>query len=684
MQPCKTVEKCHLTHTPVVHFHNLPPVHKRGGNRQRPVVVTGSSLPTPVAQESLSMENAVPPTEEDPEEEREEGMRVRVPQMRAKLDALPEGAIDKARMMRASTEAMKTGSMSAAQEHIESHPSMRGWTVDREISNTSSLVLERNGEIKVAYRGTEKVTPLDWQQNALGFVGGEKASYQMHEARKQLQRVRIKYGKHPTELLGYSRGGNMAMTLGDEFRVKTTTFNPFVTPKQLATKSNVEHTIFRTTEDVASTMLAFSRHKKNFKVSSIHPISGWHGVFGMHSLKHFINAGPRQPGGLETLMVQGVDKGQQLAQYETIDEMKTAVEQRKTFTQAVDDFNRTNGARQTVDVTEEGKLGPRIHQESGTVKYWKASGGTFTPEEKEHLRTSPVPPRRVISAEAAAFGISHDPLTSTQVEHITSLSPQQRSEFMASKRANMQAHHDLTNAAVQPHEHVIRAIMPRTSSIGVGVVTGFAAHAVMEGVDPGHHLHPVAEEAVEGAVSGVMSAGAMAALGGSVAAGPEALAGAAAYVAGAESTRAITGALRHGGMNQDGAEAVGDISGGAIGGVTAAATGFGAAVLSDVVFGTTLGASVGGPAGALLGAGLGVTMGALVGGIGWLSGHHGGHHAPSPPPPTRQELIAQNNAREHTRLVQEQTAALSVSRHPQTMFGAGAVFGAGGPGGPGF
>jgi hypothetical protein len=602
-------------------------------------------------------------------------MSVRVPQMRAKLDALPEGAIDKARMMRASTEAMKTGSMSAAQEYVDRHPSMRGWTVDRELSNTSSLVLERNGEIKVAYRGTEGVTPLDWQQNALGFVGGEKHSYQMHEARRQMQRVRMKYGKNPTELLGYSRGGNMAMTLGDEFRVKTTTFNPFVTPKQLSSKSTVQHTIFRTTEDVASSLLAFGRHKSNYKVSSIRPIFGLNGVKSMHDLKHFTSAGPRQPGGLETLMIQGIDKGQQLAHFETLDVMKSGVEQGKSFTQTIDDFNRTNGARQTVDVTADGKLGPRIHKESKWAKYWKASGGQFTPEEQQHLRTNPIPPPRVVDPEAAALGVSHEPLTSAQVEHVTSLTPQQRASFMASRRADLTAHHDLTNNAVRPHERVIRAVMPRTSSIGAGVASGFAAHAVMEGVDPDHHLHHVASEAVEGAVSGVMSAGAMAALGGSVAAGPEVLAGAAAYVAGAESQRAITGALRRGGMNQDGAEAVGSVSGGAIGGAAAAATGVGAAILSDVAFGTTLGTAVGGPAGALLGAGLGVTMGALIGGIGWLSGHHGGHHSP-PPQPTRQELRAEMEARRHARMVEDQAAARSLALHPQTMFG--------GMGAPGF
>jgi hypothetical protein len=197
--------------------------------------------------------------------------------------------------------------------------------------------------------------------------------------------------------------------------------------------------------------------------------------------------------------------------------------------------------------------------------------------------------------------------------------------------------------------------MPKTSSVATGVVSGFAAHAIMEGVDPDHHLHPVASEAVEGAVSGALGASMMAALGGSVAAGPEVLAGAAAYVAGAESQKAITGALRAGGADEEVAEAVGSTSGGAIGGVAAVATGVGASILSDVLFGTTLGASVGGPVGALLGAGVGVTLGAATGLVGYVAGRIGRDaEADAARVPTLQELaqsaLETTDAEERARL----------------------------------
>jgi hypothetical protein len=134
--------------------------------------------------------------------------------------------------------------------------------------------------------------------------------------------------------------------------------------------------------------------------------------------------------------------------------------------------------------------------------------------------------------------------------------------------------------------------------------------------------------------------GAASALGASAALGPEVLAGASAYIAGAESARAITGALERGGMDSNAAEAVGGISGGAVGGVTAAATGAAATVGGAMLFGAEVGDAVGivgGPVGMAVGAGLGATIGAAIGGVGYLFSHIGGHQDSQPTAQQRQE-----------------------------------------------
>ena len=133
----------------------------------------------------------------------------------------------------------------------------------------------------------------------------------------------------------------------------------------------------------------------------------------------------------------------------------------------------------------------------------------------------------------------------------------------------MRQHTELIDTAVEPHRTVIRGMMPRTSSLATGAVAGVAAHAAMNAIDPEHKMNRVASEATEGAIAGGIGAGAASALGASAALGPEVLAGASAYIAGSESGRAITNALEQGGASHDTAEAVGSVSGGAIGGVTA-------------------------------------------------------------------------------------------------------------------
>jgi hypothetical protein len=128
------------------------------------------------------------------------------------------------------------------------------------------------------------------------------------------------------------------------------------------------------------------------------------------------------------------------------------------------------------------------------------------------------------------------------------------------------------------------------------------------------------------------------------------LAGAASYIAAAESGKAITNALVAGGMDEDGAEAVGGVSGGAIGGVTASAVASTATIGGAMMFGAELGDAigmVGGPIGMAVGTVLGMGIGAAVGGIGYLFNHVGHHEDPPPSPQflaTEQAMQEQSNA----------------------------------------
>ena len=487
--------------------------------------------------------------------------------------------------------------------------------------------------------GTDWSNVQDVVTNATTAIGVEdRLSSQMRGSRQQIEAIVRKYGQLPSELIGYSKGGAHALAMGDHFKIESTTFNPWVARKQLLTKSDVKHTIIRTTEDPVSSMLALAKGKKNLTVKAIDPIQGLGDPKSVHSLKQFTSKGNRQPGAIETLMHEGVQKGNMLAHLETLDAMKSGVEQGKGFTETLDAFNRSNGAVQRVDVLEDGSLGPRIHKEAGTVKLWRASGGTFTSSEQAHLESNPVPPPRQHSTEARAMGIGQE-LTSAQIDHVNSMSTEERAAFMRSQRAAVTSHMSSIDASVKPHETVIRSMMPKTSSLATGVVSGLAAHAIMNTIDPDHKMNAVASEATEGAIAGGMGALGASALGASASLGPEILAGAAAYMAGAESSKAITSALIRGGMDEDTAEGIGGVSGGAIGGVTASAVGTAGTIGGAVLFGTEMGEAigmVGGPIGMALGTLVGAGIGAAVGGIGYLFNHVGNHHHDDTPPPLEQ------------------------------------------------
>ena len=544
-----------------------------------------------------------------------------IPKLRPNTASLTEEERVNAQMIRAGKTAYKKGFV-AAQAEVDAG-SLRGWKIDTELSSSEGLVLTKGEEIRVAYRGTDFANFNDLVTDAAIVAGREQLAPQMVDSEVQIEAIRAKYGRLPSELLGYSKGGGHAMAMGDKFEIPTTNYNPLIGRKQLFSKSEVPHKIVRTMEDPVSTPLVLARGKKNYTVKSINPIRGLGDPKSAHDLNQFTTSGPRQPGGIQQLMTEGVLRGQQLGYYETLDAMKTGVEQGKTFTETLDEFNTSNGAVQRVDVLDDGSLGPRIHKESGTVQFWQKSGGTFTPEEQAHLNSNPSPPPRQYSDEAKTLGLDKQ-LTEAQQNYVLAMSAAERVKFMQDQRSLMQEHIQLTNDAIEPHRTVISGMMPKTSSLAVGAVAGMAANATMNVVDPDHKMNRVASEATEGAIAGGIGATTATAMGATVALGPEVLAGSAAYLAGSESGLAIASAMEQGGSSQDTAEAVGSVAGGAIGGVTASSVATGAALATSVAAGAEVGEAVGmvgGPIGMAVGAAAGVTIGAAVGGIGYLISH---------------------------------------------------------------
>ena len=538
-----------------------------------------------------------------------------LPTQRAKPNTseLSDGEIGKARIVNASSIAHDKDLLNA-QEYLDSDPRTRGWKIDGELSNADHLVVTKGDDVKVAFRGTKWRNLSDLVTNASNAADQDMIAPQNKSGVRVIDRINDKYGARPSELLGYSKGGNSALIIGDQTEIPSTVFNPSIGPKQWSSSSKVAHTIINTVDDPIS-IGSYFRPKKNYTIKRIRSIRG-ENPLAQHKLSNFTQRGTNQPSGLERMSHELIAIGQNKGHIETYDAMRQGVEQGMTFTEALDEFNRTQGNVQRVDVTADGGLGERIHGSAPTVRYWLDAGGDFTPREEAHLRMQPVPKKVPISEEARAMGISDGDTILPSQKAIMNRSPEARTKFVEQKRSEFNQSVDALNAKTNVLHEQMKAAMPTMGGVGAGIVSGFAADKTIDALDPDHKLGRVGSEAAKGALSG---AGAAAILG--TAAVPEAIAGAAAWTAGSESSKAITKGTH--------SEAAGDVLGSAIGGATAVATAsavgavgaVGAAVAGGAELGTALGSVVPG-VGNLIGLIGGASVGALIGGIGYLFGHH--------------------------------------------------------------
>jgi hypothetical protein len=257
------------------------------------------------------------------------------------------------------------------------------YTIDRDLSNRTGLVLidDNNGDVKIAYRGTKMDNMEDWETNAKFARGEEKITKQYKLAKRQMEMVEEQLGK-PTELLGYSKGGGMAITMGDEYRIPTTSFNPFISLNhiidslpRLITGERTTHNIIRTVNDGAS--LGLSATPRAWDVKTVPELKASSNPIDNHSHNNFLEKGGKQNENLvnkytRDAWVKNKRIGEHIIQKKMIDDINDG----KSFSQNVKEFS-------PADIDEDGDFSKRT---STYEKLWKEQGGEFTPEEQEKLR----------------------------------------------------------------------------------------------------------------------------------------------------------------------------------------------------------------------------------------------------------------------------------------------------------
>ena len=520
---------------------------------------------------------------------------------------LTQEQINKARMVKASHIASEQG-FKAAQNYLDE----KGipYDIDTSLSSKESLVLMGDDGVKIAYRGTKITNPSDVSADAMIAAGVEEHHPQFKNAEEQLNLVTERY-EAPNELLGYSLGGNKAMTMGNKVGIDTTTFNPFLGKNLIQSKTDATHNILRTTEDFASLGVGLARGKEGFNVNSVLPHQDKINPVEAHELENFSETSARRPGNTETLLRGVQHAGAKAGELELIDSIKTAQENGQSFTEWVHDFNSRTGQDTTADGSA--LVGNRMHRNSKWVKYWdeaKSEGSSapaFTPAEEAHF----------------------DSIPESEQVYDPSIRPKERRSFRNSTPAERQskiadAHEHLAKVAGAVDAHtemhkasanaLKRAVHP--TNLATGLAGGIASSALMDNVvDKDHHIEEHARTTLEGVGAGVATEMGAAALAGTAlsggALGVAGLAGGASYLAGSESAKGVTKGLEALGVDKDASEGIGAATGGAVGGGVAA----GAAIGGATLLGAEIG-ELGGPLGAAAGAG----VGAVVGTAGWLIG----------------------------------------------------------------
>lgn len=557
--------------------------------------------------------------------------RFPMPKLRANTQRLSDSDVLGARLTEVGHGEYYREGIQAARSELTSM-GLSDWRIDEQLSNTEGVVFiqEETGNIRVAYRGTDWSNTGDILGNTHNLLALQAQDPQNRAAISQIERIQNKYGHLPERLHGYSKGGANAIYIGDRFEIPTTTYNPAIGPQQVMTRSRVPHEIIRTIDDPVSLGLSIAQHKANYTVRAIDPIIGEGGPETSHRLRQFTTRSVIQPShdegqfGLDTDMAR---RGSLLAEMETFDEFARHFEDGMTFSEALQKFNGT----QQIDVQPDGRLGTRITEESGSVKYWKQLGGELSTSESADIARN----TRLMDAERTINGAEPrerpagygQQLNEQQIEHLTSLSPAERTSFLERQRT---AFTRVTDQTIPRGSKSVRSrFIPRTSSIAGGIASAVGAHEIMELYDPDHTLTAVQRDVGEGFFAGLGVAGTRF-LGANVELAPEVSAAIVGYVVGERTSDTVYRAMIQSGADETAAGYTSAAAGGAAGGASAAATAsiVNAAIAAarTALLGAEAGAATtweGGPlgeafgitAGAVIGAGVGVSIYAITGNL---------------------------------------------------------------------
>ena len=300
----------------------------------------------------------------------------------------------------------------AAQQYLDQVDMGRDYRVS-DLSNTDGLVVERgsilnnefvhNGDIEIAYRGTNKKHLGDLKTDARLLVGMEEGGSQDMRARQQIEAVKERYGANSIEhFTGYSKGGGQALIYGARENVRTTALNPLIGKTMMAKQNTTAPLkVLRTTGDAASIGLMGSNHP--YEVKTFYPIkTGALGglepitqTYQEHRLENFISQDARQMGAGTDELLKLHGKSAKQGEMENLNHAIEAKNQGKSFTEFIHELqqgstpatesHRNTHADHSIVNGEKRLAGQRHGEHSTAVRNWETIGGSFTPQEAAYI-----------------------------------------------------------------------------------------------------------------------------------------------------------------------------------------------------------------------------------------------------------------------------------------------------------
>lgn len=434
--------------------------------------------------------------------------------------------------------------------------------------NHSGAIFTKGNETRVAYRGTDfkGLNKTDLTIDATMITGVEDVHPEYKTATDLYKLAVRKYGK-VDKLVGYSKGGNLAMNIGYDNNVPVEVFNPAIGYKLITKSINKTNPVevHTTTEDFASVLnpLLSGKVKVNRSLPNninINPLEA-------HRIDNFIKDTGRKRTTNLSLEEQNIFMSRLRGEFMMSRDMVDSISKGETLTE----FFREHEPGDFNNETGEIKYDRIFYKDEPRFKMWEEFGGQLTESESTVINRLPKLPETEGSVVHHFATTTEDRLDfidlpeRAQINHLNNLE-----EFHTNLIMNGEETHKVNTRFM---ENVSREIHPTTigraaltTTVGAGV--GIGALVGVEEINRQFHLKLTQEQTMAeqagtlGATSALLTGATKI---GRLAAG---VGGAAGFVTGALAQEGTEEFLEEIGLEEPAAEAISVLTGGAVGGLT--------------------------------------------------------------------------------------------------------------------